>query len=301
AFYSNWFINRVRAGFLLTRNPFNYSQITRVSLTPEDVDVIVFWTRNPKKIMSYLPELDALGINYYFQYTITGYPKNIDTKNVSPYKSIETFKELSRKIGSDRVIWRYDPILLSNYLPFEEHLRLFEKIASLLQGFCNRVVISFADFYKKTEKNLGSVDGLVCSDILEHESKCRKLSRCLADIAHNYGLDIYSCSEDVDLAQSGIAHGKCIDDNLIKEVFNIDVNNVKDKGQREACGCVKSIDIGMYNTCLHGCKYCYATFNEKAAHTNYKKHDPDSPFLLGGVEDVPEQYLVEPIIQQPLF
>ncbi|HEY1843403.1 MAG TPA: DUF1848 domain-containing protein [Buttiauxella sp.] len=301
AFYTEWLMNRLRAGFLLTRNPFNYNQISRVDLTPQNVDAIVFWTRNPTKLLPYINELDSLGHKYYFQYTITGYPRSLDTKTLNPHKSLDVFRTLVDKIGFGKVIWRYDPILLSNILPAEEHIRLFTKLAENLKGYTPRVVISFADLYQKTERNLKTVESLIYHDITQQHERCLQLSGKLAQIAEQNGMEIFSCAEDVQLENCGIKHGKCIDDELIKSLFNIDINSAKDKGQREACGCVKSVDIGVYNTCLHGCKYCYATFNHKLANTNYKKHDPLSPFLLGSSENVPEELLTPIVTQGSLF
>lgn len=301
AFYSDWFINRVREGFLLTRNPFNAHQIKRVSLKPENVEVLVFWTRNPSKLMPFLPEMDAQGYRYYFQYTITGYPRTIEKSVPNPHRAIETFIELSQQIGRDRVVWRYDPILLSNLLPLDEHKRLFTKIADALAGKTSRVVISFADFYKKTEKNLKQVDSLIYSDITQQHEQLLDLSAYMAKVAVAHGMEIQSCAEAVDVASAGVPHGKCIDDALIKDVFGLTLDEKKDSGQRKECGCIKSIDIGVYNTCLHGCSYCYATFNHDTVIKNYKKHDPSSPFLLGGIEGVDPALLNSDEPQGSLF
>lgn len=251
---------------------------------PADVDAIVFWTRNPARLMPYLSELDERGYRYYFQYTLTGYPRELEAKTLHPLKSLEVFQRLSDQIGREKVIWRYDPILLSNLLPYDEHLRLFGKLAASLNGCCERVVISFADIYAKTARNLKQTPSLIYSDIAKDVSLCQSLARELAEIARANNMAISSCAESMDLTAFGITHGKCIDDVLLKQLFAIDVSSAKDRGQREACGCIKSVDIGAYNTCLHGCKYCYATSNHVLATENYKQHSPLSPFLLGEEE-----------------
>lgn len=301
AFYSEWFMNRMREGFLLTRNPFNSNQVRRVSLRPEDVDVFVFWTRNPDKLVPFLPEIDSQGYRYYFQYTITGYPRSVERSVPKPHRAIETFVHLSKKIGPERIVWRYDPILLSSILPLDEHKRLFSKIAGMLEGYTYRVVISFADFYEKTEKNLKRVEGLIYSDITEKKDKLFDLSAYMSRVAASHGMEIKSCAESVDIANAGIPNGKCIDDALIKDVFGLQLNGSKDQGQREACGCIRSVDIGMYNTCLHSCSYCYATFNDKAVLKNYGKHDRYSPFLIGGAEGIDPLLLDEGNGQGSLF
>lgn len=294
-------MNRIGEGFLLTRNPFNAHQISRVSLKPQDVDVIVFWTRNPSKLMQELPILDRLGHKYYFQYTITGYPRTIEGAVPKPSTAIETFTQLSDLIGKDKIVWRYDPILLSNQVDLNEHKRLFSKIASLLAGKTERVVISFSDFYNKTKRNLDAVENLIYSDIMENKEQLLELSRFMSEVAHKNGMIINSCAEQVDVASAGIEHGKCIDERLIHEVFNLSLDPKKDKGQREECGCIRSIDIGMYNTCLHECSYCYATFNKKSVINNKRKHDENSPFLIGGTEGIDPHLFEKNDSQRDLF
>ncbi|MBE0472425.1 MAG: DUF1848 domain-containing protein [Methyloprofundus sp.] len=301
AFYHKWFMNRIRAGFLLTRNPFNAHQISRVSLKASDVDAIVFWTRNPTHMMRHLPELDGLGYNYYFQYTVTGYPRSIEAAVPKPYSAVETFSKLSEMVGKNRIVWRYDPILLSNQVDMAEHKRLFTKLAGFLAGKTEKVVVSFSDFYKKTERNLKAVDGLSYSDITQDSCQLLDLSRFMADVARGHGMTITSCAEHVDTDGAGIPHGKCIDDQILKDVFGLSVSGHKDKGQREECGCIKSVDIGMYNTCLHECAYCYATFNKQAVINNKKRHDENSPFLIGGVEGVDPVLLSGEDAQGSLF
>ncbi len=281
AFYSTWFINRLRAGFVLVPNPFNPGQVRRVSLAPRDVDAIVFWTRNAAPLLPHLAELDARGYRYYFHYTITGYPAPLEKSTPGLEQALQCFCQLSDAVGPDRVLWRYDPILLCNLVGFMDHQRSFAEIASALQGITTRVTISFADFYKKTQKNLRGVAGLSFSDITQDLDRSRKLVQSLARIAGHCGMDLRTCATDIDLMDHGVTSGKCIDEKRLKTVFGIDYPHQKDKGQRPACGCVKSIDIGQYNTCLHGCAYCYATYDHARAASNKTRHDPHSPVLLG--------------------
>ena len=301
AFYTTWFMNRIRAGFLLTRNPFNANQITKVILSQDSVDAIVFWTRNPEKLIPYFTELNSNGYKYYFQYTITAYPRTIEKAVPLPRKAIYSFCKVSDLLGAEKVIWRYDPILISNQADVNEHKRLFAKIANLLQGKTKRVVISFADLYKKTERNLKAIEGLTYADILKDKQTLLDLAKFMAYTASSYDIKIQSCAEAIDLSTIGIEHGKCIDDNLLKAEFNLSTKAEKDKGQREECGCIKSIDIGQYNTCLHGCAYCYATFNESLVIKNKRLHDPKSPFLIGGVDGISEELLRNQPRQHSLF
>lgn len=298
AFYSEWFINRIREGYVLNKNPFNANQIKRIPLTPYQVDAIIFWTRNSKPLMKYLDELDEKGFNYYFQYTITGYSRELEKHTPHPLKAIETFIELSDKIGKEKVIWRYDPIIFTKYTPFEEHIRLFDKISKSLENKTDKVVISFADPYKKITKKL---EALEYQDILETKSKLYELAKIMSDIATSRNMKIESCSEEIDLDYCHIKHGKCIDDNLIENLFNINLNIGKDKNQRKECGCVQSVDIGIYNTCSHGCTYCYATFSDSTVEKNKLLHDPHSPMLVGKIEDLDDEVVKVLTMNQTLF
>ncbi|MCX6051942.1 MAG: DUF1848 domain-containing protein [Campylobacterales bacterium] len=298
AFYSEWFINRIREGYVLNKNPFNANQIKRIPLTPYQVDAIIFWTRNPKPLMKYLDELNEKGFNYYFQYTITGYPREIEKHTPHPLKAIETFIELSDKIGKEKVIWRYDPIIFTQYTDFDEHVRLFDKISKSLENKTDKVVISFADPYKKITKKL---EALEFQDILETKSKLYELAKIMSDIATSRNMIVESCSEEIDLDYYNIKHGKCIDDNLIENLFNINLNIHKDKNQRKECGCVQSVDIGIYNTCSHGCTYCYATYSDNVVEKNKLLHNPNSPMLIGNLEDLNDEVLKGLNIEHTLF
>jgi hypothetical protein len=285
AFYAEWFVNRVLAGYCTVPNPFNPQQISRVSLLPDDVDVIVFWTRNARPLFPHLDDLNARGYRYYFQYTIMDNPRAIDVRTPSLPSSLRTFQELSDLVGPEKVIWRYDPILFSSATGVAFHIDAYRRIAEALRGYTRRSVVSIGDLYAKTHKRLRALKEeqgieVFSSDTLPGE-RFDELMHGLVHIAKENELEIVSCAEPIDLQRYGIRPGKCIDDDLIREVFGIEVTDKKDPGQRKACGCVVSKDIGMYNTCLFGCLYCYATDSFKRARANYEKHDPTSPSLIG--------------------
>jgi hypothetical protein len=282
AFYAEWFINRIRAGFCTVPNPFNPQQVTHVSLAPQDVEVIIFWTRNPRPLFPYLAELDALGYRYYFQYTLMDNPYPVDTKSPPMPSAIETFSDLAGRIGSQKVIWRYDPIVLTEITPPAFHQQTYAHIAQALQGSTHRSVISILDLYARTQKRLREMEQqgarlLSLPDI--QEPWFGDLMRGLAITARASGMEIVSCAEELDLAQFGIRPGKCVDDDYILQVFGLDVTHAKDPAQRKACGCVVSKDIGAYDSCLFGCPYCYATTSFARAKIRYTRHDPGSSSL----------------------
>lgn len=291
AFYSEWFINRIRAGYCTVPNPFNRKQVSYVSLEPDDVEVIVFWTRNAKPLMPYLDELDELGFKYYFQYTVLDYPKLIDNKTPPLASSIKTVKELSKRIGHERIIWRYDPIVFSEETGGSFHLSKYEEIAKALKGHTFRSVVSIVDFYSKISKRLKDLkeQGI---EIVNYQSRTSthfdSLMSSLVHVAKQNGMEIFSCAEIIDLSSYGISPGKCVDDVLIGKIFGIDTSHNKDAAQRKECGCVESKDVGMYDTCLFGCQYCYASRSFERAKINFEKHDPKSPSLIGWYEAKPD-------------
>jgi hypothetical protein len=281
AFYTKWFMNRIRAGFCTVPNPFNPNQISNISLEPENVDLFVFWTRNPKPLIPHLKELNALGYSYYFLFTLMDNPRILDPKSPPPEVSLATFRKLSNHIGPEKVIWRYDPIVFSNFTGIEFHKKTFDHIAGSLRGYTFRCLISFVDIYRKMEsrlKKIGDKDFVLqkCDDY-----NLSILLSYLAEIAGNNGIEIRSCASKIDLAGFGISAGKCIDDNYITKTFGKNLELTKDPYQRKNCNCVSSKDIGMYDSCLYECLYCYATTSFDRAKINFKKHDPDSPSLFG--------------------
>ncbi len=278
AFYSPWFFNRIKEGFVLVRNPFNTKQVSKIDLSPEVIDCIVFWTKNPKRMMRRLNELEKY--NYYFQFTLNSYDKTLE-KNVPEKKYlINTFIELSNKIGKNKVIWRYDPIILTDKFTKEYHYKWFEYLAKRLSPYTDKCVISFLDLYKKTERNLKEINILPIN-----QEDMLHIAEEFSKIASKYGLVIETCSEEVELSKFNINHGKCIDDKLISSIVGKKLSIDKDPTQRETCGCVKSIDIGAYNTCNHNCLYCYANFNKDMVKKNSLKHNKKSPLLFGELEE----------------
>ncbi len=276
-YYSDWFINRIKEGFLYVRNPMNPHQISRIDLSPDVVDCIVFWTKNPANMIEKLEHLKNYA--YYFQFTLTGYGKDVEPNLPNKREElIPTFKRLSEKIGKEKVIWRYDPILISRRYTMEYHLKAFEEIASNLADYTEKVVISFMDFYSKTQRNTRELD----IRQMTNEEMIR-LAEKMAQIASRYNLIIETCAEQINLQEVGICHGSCIDKKLIERILGCKLIVEKDKNQRGECGCVESVEVGSYNTCLNGCKYCYANFNDNRVRDNVKLYDQDSALLCGTI------------------
>lgn len=286
AFYSAWLIERMKDGYCNWVNPFN-RELFRVSF--EDTRMIVFWSKNPKPMIERLDELEALGFrNYYFQFTLNDYVcEGLEPNVPSVEDRLETFKALTRRIGKERVIWRYDPLILSDELTVDVLLERIARIGKELRDSTEKLVFSFADVqaYRKVAKNL---EGTTCREFTAAEKI--EFAKGLREINLDLGLEMTTCAEDIDLSAYGIKHNKCVDDDLMMRLFNTDSKlmefigaeydmidgwsikkSKKDKGQRKACGCVSSKDIGMYNTCPHLCKYCYANNCSESVLENYSQ------------------------------
>lgn len=265
AYYQEWFINRLKAGFCLVQNPFNAKQISRVSLLPENVTAFVFWTRNPQPFYKAIECLDSTGFKYGFLFTINGYPPELEPNGLCRSSAIEAFRQLSAKIGKHRMCWRYDPIIFSQKLDYYWHLKNFTEIACKLKGATERCIISFIDYYRKTIKNLSSVK--------EHEFMANPCSFAetgaflneIAKIANRNGLRVSACCETSELFKiAGISFEGCLSKEWIESVTGHKTDISKHKGQRKECLCLFSKDIGSYDTCMSGCRYCYATNNHQA-------------------------------------
>lgn len=278
-YYSEWFYNRIREGYLYVRNPMNPHQISRIDLSPQVVDCIVFWTKNPANMLERLDELHAYP--YYFQFTLTGYGRDIEPNLPDKRRElIKTFQRLSEKTGRDRVVWRYDPIFVNEKYTVEYHFHAFREIACSLKDHTEKVVISFMDWYAKTQRNMKGLH----VHIPDREEMIY-IAKGLAEIAGENQLQIETCAESIELRDAHIRHGSCIDKAMIERLTGCQLNVKKDKNQREACGCVESVDVGTYHTCLNACRYCYANFDMKKVKEQAAFYDAGSPLLCGTLHE----------------
>ena len=276
-------MRRIQQQYCLCVNPYNRHQVTQVSLRPEDVDALVFWTKNAGPLLSRLPELDARGYRYYFQYTLNGYGELFEPNLPELERCIETFLQLSERIGAERVIWRYDPVILSSRTDVSYHQQRFGYILERIQAATCRIVISIVDDYRKASHNFKrlQVQGLTIQTDYRAE-QLASLCTFMSEQAGRHNIPVYSCAESFDLTPFDILPGKCVDGDLIARLFNVQVKAGKDRSQRRECGCLQSKDIGFYDTCLHGCAYCYAGTLQSGLR-NRVKHEVDSPMLIGNI------------------
>lgn len=281
AFYSEWFINRIKAGFVLVRNPYNPIQVTRYSLSPDVVDLISFCTKNPSPMLDKMDHLAPYG-QYWFV-TITPYGKDIEPNVPDKQKVMEDFKRLSDRVGVDSIGWRYDPILVDSQHSVQWHIGKFEEMAKNLSGYTKTCVISFIDIYKKVEKNFPQARAV------SHQDKMT-IGKAFIEIAGNYGMTIRPCAEGTSLAPYGADCSGCMTVKTYETAIHSNLAVPKrGKNQRNGeCACLLGTDIGAYDTCGHLCRYCYANTDPDLVKENMRKHDPKSPFLLGNLnpEDI---------------
>lgn len=275
AFYSEWFVNRIKEGFVLVRNPYNPSQVSRYSLSPDVVDLIGFCTKNPAPM---LPHMDMLkGYGQYWFVTITPYGKDIEPNVPDKKKVMEDFKKLSDIVGVDSMGWRYDPILVDEEHPADWHIAEFGKMAETLSGYTNTCVISFIDLYSKVRRNFPEAREVCNRDRLA-------IGKAFIEIAQRYGITIRPCAEGKELEPYGADCSGCMTVRTYEKALhaNLDVPRRGTNQRNGECACLLGTDIGAYDTCGHLCRYCYANVHADLVRENMRRHDPRSPFLIGG-------------------
>jgi len=277
-FYGEWFMNRLRKGYCKIVNAYN-KKISRVPLDRESVDAIVFWTKNIGPFLKNLPEIRSVGYPFVIQHTINKYPRAFETSVVDADRAVQHVQSISNEYGASVCVWRYDTIIFSTLTPFDFHLKNFTDLASKLSGHLDEVVVSFAHVYKKTKRNLdGAARDLGFSwEDPDIEVK-KKLLSALVEIANSCGIQLTICTQPEYLV-AGANIARCVDAERISKVSNRNIS-ARLKGNRKECGCYHSIDIGEYDTCPHGCVYCYAVQNPELALDRFKQHDPASEFLF---------------------
>jgi Domain of unknown function (DUF1848) len=293
AFYGEWFMNRLRAGYCKMLNPYN-QRVIRVSLVPEDVEGIVFWTKNIGPFIRHLPDIQRLGFPFILQQTINGYPRDLEQAVVDAPKAVEHLRRVADIFGPRVNVWRYDTIISSSLTPREFHIETFTRLAKALEGATDEVVISFAHLYSKTQRNMrraAAEHGFSWSDP-SNEWK-QDLAGELASLAAAHNIQLTVCSQPQFIAP-GCAEARCVDARRLADVTGKPVKAAL-KGNRKECGCFESRDIGEYDTCPHGCVYCYAVQNQELAKTRYKQHDPlgESLFPLPAEASPAAEHLVQ--------
>ncbi len=274
ACYADWFLGRIAEGYALVRNPMNAHQMRRVDLSPEAVHGFVFWSKNPAPM---LDKLDALAAYpYYFQFTLNPYGPDVEPGLPPLTQRVSTFCALSERIGRERTIWRYDPILITPKYDMRFHMEQFETLARSLAGYADLCTISFLDFYPKIA---AAIRELAVVEPLPEQRLT--LAMRFAEIAAACGLRIETCAEDMDYSGLGIGRARCVGAERLARIAGRPVKAPKDKNQRPACDCAASVDIGTYDTCPHGCRYCYANRGEKTVRHNRYAYDIVSPLLCG--------------------
>ncbi|MDR0548752.1 MAG: DUF1848 domain-containing protein [Deltaproteobacteria bacterium] len=270
ALYAEWIENRLKAGYALVPWPYNRKKLTWVTLTPEAVDCLVFWTKNPRPLLDRLDAIMDLGFQCYFQFTLNPYDVDLEP-HLPPKKDLTAiFQKLSRKLGSLKVDWRYDPIIIDAERTVNYHLKNLAVLGAELAPYASRLIISFVDQYR----GIGPFNPLSAAEI-------ELLAAGLGRLAASWGLPVYTCAEKIDLSPYGIYPGACVDEAKISQIVGRPLGLKKDPGQRRDCLCRVSVDLGVYSSCSHLCAYCYANSNKTEATSRPQNHDPNWPSLTG--------------------
>lgn len=277
-YYTKWLLKRFEEGYVFVRNPLFPNKVTRYELTPEKVDTVIFCSKNYEPILPHIKKITDK-FNTYFYYTITAYGKDIEPGVPSIEDSINTLIKLSKIVGKQRLAWRYDPVLLSEKYTVENHINTFNYMAQRLYPYIDRCIFSFVEMYKKLEQNMPEL-------ILLTEDDKQTLAQNFGNISKQYNISIQTCGTNGDYSKFGINKSGCTTLDILGKANGLKFRRLKHKGMRQGCNCIESRDIGAYDTCLNGCKYCYANKNPKLAFENYKFHNPDSPLLLGEIKEM---------------
>lgn len=272
AYYSEWFMNRIKAGYVLVRNPYYNEQVTRYSLSKDVVDLLAFCTKNPIPMLPHLKELSDY--NMFWFVTITPYGRDVEPNVPPKEKVMDAFKSLSDTLGVNCVSWRYDPILIDDTYTLDYNIETFSEMASNLKGYTDNVVISFIDLYKKTIKNFPGI-----REVTQEERDA--IGEAFSKIGRENGILIRSCFEGNDLQKFGIDISGCMTKSILERAIGTSLDISKKNNPRPGCNCLLGNDIGAYNTCGHLCRYCYANYDEKMVRLNMKNHIKTSPFLIG--------------------
>ena len=274
AFYSDWLMNRLESGYIDVRNPFNHQMISRIML--EDVDLLFFCTKNPIPILDKLKDIKK---KVYFHITLTGYKKDIEP-GLPPKKDIiEAIKRLSKIIGKDNIVIRYDPIFINNKYTLDYHIKAFTKICELLDGYIEKILISFIDDYKNVRRNYNI---LQYRELNEEDYKTIGIS--FSSIAKKHNISVHTCAEDRNLTEYGFIKDECMSKELALKLTGKTFKKWQAR-KNVPCNCIEMVDTGVYNSCLHFCKYCYANYDEKKVKENYSNHNPKSSLLIGELKD----------------
>lgn len=276
AYYSDWFYNRIAAGYVYVRNPYNPSQITKYLLSPEVIDVMVFCTKNPAPMLDRLSLLSAFDTFWFV--TITPYGQDIEPHVPPTEQVIHSFKQLSALVTSERMSWRYDPIFITDRYSIDYHIGQFAWMAKLLSGYTSQCVVSFIDLYEKTKRNFRGV-----RSVTDNEQEI--LISAFSSIAKEYHLQIHLCCENADLVRENVDADGCMTKAVFERSLGCKLNVPKKKAARSECSCLLGADIGAYNTCGHGCLYCYANYDRQTVEKNMRLHSPSSPLLIGDVTE----------------
>lgn len=280
AYYSEWFYNRIKEGYVLTRNPYYPNQVMKYSLDSRVVDCLCFCTKNPEPMLSRMEEIKQF--KQFWHVTITPHGKEVEPYVPDKERVMEAFKRLAAIVGVNAVGWRYDPIFITDKYSLDFHVDAFRKMAENLAGYTQTCVISFIDLYAKTRRNFSGIREVPRADQIT-------IAKEFVEIGRKHGITIRSCCEGAFLAEYGVDVSGCMTKQVLEKATgaSLDLAKIK-KPAREECNCLLGNDIGMYNTCGHGCLYCYANYDRKTVEQNMRLHNPQSPLLVGELleEDV---------------